>query len=389
MTRQSSINLLHILNDGFNASLLLLLPFIAREMKIDLTNVGILGSTVNMLQIFLALPAGYLASKIGGFRLLVIALLVYALAFLISSFSTGYLLVAAAFFTGGVGFALFHPVAFAVVTKIAGRHERGKALGNFTALGDLGRIGVSSLITFVITYVGWRSAALSCFAVLALVFIFYLRLLRQPEQAAVEKHEEKDATTYTDLLRNRRFIFAVASFFADTLASSSLFVFIPFLLLKRGVSPAFLGVLTSTFFVGNMLGKTTLGRLVDRFGNTKVFILSELAMAVFIVILSGSTLLPVIILSSIVLGIFTKGTVPILTTMVSESVEHHGRFEKAFGVNALITGIASTLAPSILGFLSDRYGISHAFSFSAFLAVAATVPAIAFSRTAHQTKTSS
>src|ERR1035441_8314644 len=137
-----------------------------------------------------------------------------------------------------------------------------------------------------------------------------------------------------------------------------MYVFLPFLLLKRGISPAFLGTFTAAFFVGNFFGKTALGRFVDKFGSTKVFVLSELLMAVFIFLLANSTAPILIIGCSAVLGVFTKGTVPVMQAMVSESVEHHGNFEKAFGVVAFGTSTAVTIAPLLLGYISDRLGDS-------------------------------
>ena len=373
------INLLHILNDGFKASLLLFLPFIAKEFMISLTKVGILGSAINSLEIILALPASHLASKIGGKKILVASLFFVAVGYFITGISPHYSFVVFAFIIAGIGFGMFHPVAFALVSRMFGKGKRGKQIGNFTALGDLGRVGLSSIITIVIVYIGWRSTTVAISLILLFLGLYFIHLIRKdiPIETKVEREE---GISYKDALKNKKFIFATASFCLDTIASGSLFVFIPFLLLQRNVSYAFLGVLTSTFFIGNMFGKVLLGRLVDRFGNTKVFIISELFMALFIVILSNATWLPLIIGASIILGVFTKGTIPVLTEMVVESVEHKSGTEKAFGLNATFVGIASTIGPFILGFLSDRFGIVMAFNFSAVLAIFATVPAFLFSK---------
>jgi NADH:ubiquinone oxidoreductase subunit 4 (subunit M) len=64
--------------------------------------------------------------------------------------------------------------------------------------------------------------------------------------------------------------------------------------------------------------------------------------------------------------------------MVSDSAEHHGNFEKTFAVNALVASIATTSAPLLLGFISDRLGIIAAFNTMALLALIATIPAYAF-----------
>jgi hypothetical protein len=52
---------------------------------------------------------------------------------------------------------------------------------------------------------------------------------------------------------------------------------------------------------------------------------------------------PFIVFVSVILGIFTKGTVSVSNTMVSEASEHHGIFEKAYGVKEFITNIGTTL----------------------------------------------
>jgi MFS family permease len=88
-----------------------------------------------------------------------------------------------------------------------------------------------------------------------------------------------------------------------------------------------------------------------------------------------------IVIVSIILGIFTKGTVAVTNTMVSEASEHHGNFEKAFGVNEFITNIGTTIAPLILGFLSDKFGIVSAFYAMGIAAVIAALPAYLFYRT--------
>jgi len=64
------------------ASFLLLLPFIAKDLILNLTQVGFLGTLFNSMSIMLALPAGYIAKKVGGMKTLILALFVYAVGFL-------------------------------------------------------------------------------------------------------------------------------------------------------------------------------------------------------------------------------------------------------------------------------------------------------------------
>lgn len=370
---------LHILNDGFIVSLPLLLPFIAKSIDLNLAEVGILGTFLNFLGVFLALPAGYLASKIGGLKVLVVAVLFYSLGFFGTYFSTSIFTLYLSFFVAGLGFGLFHPISFALVSRWSEKSNRGRLMGNFTAIGDLGRIAFASVITFLITLIGWQLTSLSYGLIAASIFIYLYWTFFLKRHKEIESEPQKQVfnkVALVDFLKNKQFVLTSISSAIDTLASSALFIFLPFLLIERGVESSILGSFTAAFFVGNMLGKTVLGRLVDKFGNTRVFVTAELLMAVFIVLLAHTPSLILIVILSIILGAFTKGTAPVIQTMIAESVEEQGDFEKAFGVKELISGTASSAAPVLLGLVSYKFGIVNAFNLSAFFAVLAVIPAL-------------
>ncbi len=375
------INILHILNDGAHSGLLLFLPFITEDLRLTLTQAGFLGTLVNSLSIILALPAGYLAAKVGGLKSLVLALFVYGLGYLGTGFSINYFSLFPLFLLAGAGFGVFHPIGFALIAKVTIPQKRGKAMGSFTGVGDIGRIGIASLLTFIIVALGWRMTAIVYGAITVfLAFIFYFFLLPKKENS-IPAPKNPVPVKLTEIITHDKFIYATIANFFDSFASSPLFIFLPFLLLYRGANPALLGSFSAAYFIGNFLGKTVLGRFVDRYGTVKVFIISEILMAFFILLVAGSTALPIIIVSSVILGVFTKGTAPVIQTMISHSVEHHGDFEKAFGVSQLISGCARTIAPILLGFISDKLGIASAFYTMAMVALVATIPTFLFGRT--------
>lgn len=372
-----SLNILHILNDGFYTSLLLFLPFLAADFGMNLTQAGLLGTIVNSLGMLCALPSGYLAARIGGMKLLILSAILYGAGYATMGLATSYLWLFPIFIVAGTGFALFHPVAFALVTRISPPQERGRNMGNFTAVGDVGKIGISSALTFVVVYMGWRSTAL-LYGVIAIGFgLFFLWLHRKHE------HEVKTTTQSTDLrihtiLSHPPFLLAVLTSFFDVFSSAPLFVFLPFLLLSRGIDAALLGSFSAVFFLGNLLGKSALGRFSDRFSNASVVIVSELLMALCIILLASSTSIALIVLCSIVAGMFTKGTVPVIQTMIAEASDHHGHFERSFAVNGFISAIALTISPVFLGFVSDQWGIVIAFYTMAAIASLAVIPAFFF-----------
>ena len=373
-----SLNILHSLNDGFEANYLLLLPFVVKDLQINFVQVGSLGTLLYAFSIILALPAGYISLKIGGFKTLIIALVIYSLGFLGIGFTNSYFHLLLMFILGGIGLGLFHPIAFALIAKWTTKETRGSAMGSFSAVGDIGKITISTLLTFIVIYLGWKNTAILYGGLTIFVgFLFYFLLLKKKDTFA-KKDPGSSNVSLAKILKNKQFIFAALTNVFDNFASQTLFVFLPFLLLARGFSPAVLGVFAGAFFIGNFIGRIGLGKLVDIFGNTKVFILSEILMAIFIVLLANTTPLYLIIVCSLILGIFTKGTNPIVKTMVSESVDHHGGYEKAYGLNSVFSNSAIAIAPLVLGYISQKFSVVTAFDVMALTALVAIIPALCF-----------
>lgn len=123
-----------------------------------------------------------------------------------------------------------------------------------------------------------------------------------------------------------------------------------------------------------------LGRLTDMFKNTKVFIIAELFMVLFIILLAYSNTIFFIILFSVILGSLTMGTSPIRTTMVTETNEQHGSYEKAFAVGSFVASLSSAIAPIILGYIADLYGIVNSFNLTAIFALFAVFSAYIYDK---------
>lgn len=368
------LSILHVLNDGFIVSLPLLLPFIKTDLHLDLIQIGFLGSVLSLLGVFLALPSGIIATKLGGLKSLIWAIGLYSLGFIATSISPNYLFIIIAFLIAGTGFGLFHPIAFASIAKEAPKEKLGKTMGNFTAIGDIGRVGISAGVTILATYIGWRLTS-GVYGAIGLGIFVILILSCKKGNIEVKKQNKKSASILY-FLKHKNFLMVSLTGALDSFASSSLFVFIPFLLLSKGINPAILGTFTGFFFIGNFLGKSLLGRFVDKFGNTKVFVTAEFFMAINIILFALSQSWIAIIIVAIILGALTKGTVPVIQTMLAEATEKEHSYENVFALNSLIVGIATASAPLIFGIIANKFGIIHVFSASACFALLAIISAI-------------
>ena len=372
--------ILHLFNDGYLAAMPLVLPFAAEEFSIPLSMVGLLGSLLSFSGIILALPAGAAAARFGDVRLLSFAVLCYSIGFLLLGTAGGIAAIFAAFILGSIAFGIFHPIAFSAVAKESSSSQLGRNMGIFAATGDIGRIAFAAAVTFIIGLTSWRfTSFLYGIAALFLFLFCFIYALRRNDGNKETASKSKKKLDYS-ILKKKAFGLSNAASFLDSFANASLFIFIPFLLTFRGIDAAFIGVFTSVFFVGNLLGKVIMGRLTDRVKEEYLFIGCECCIFIALIILALSPSAVIISLLALILGFFTKGTVPIVSTMIAQSVGET-EYEAAYSVNSLSTSIANTLAPLFFGLLADILGVQAIFFACGIAALLAAIPAIVLVKT--------
>lgn len=350
---------LHMMNDGYLAALPLFLPFIRDDISLSLSQAGFLGSILNFSSIILAFPSAYLGAFLGSFHALGFAALFIALSFFIMFFAQSYFLVLLAFLMGSIGFGIFHPLAFAAVAKTNGS-KLGREMGNFTANGDIGRIAFSVLLTFMIAHITWSTTALVYSVLPFVVGIIILTCRRyRNETAGTQKAEKKKKV----LCRPpKRMALLLTAIFFDNFSVISLFLFLPFLFQAKGFDTALIGSLTGVFFVGNYLGKMVCGRITECKGAKKVFLTAELCLALTVYSLSVTHNLQMMIVLLVIMGILSKGTVPVLTTFLADTAkELDMNIDGAYSVYSFVTSTAQTLSPLVLGIAAAAFGIEKLF----------------------------
>lgn len=372
--------ILHLFNDGYLAAMPLVLPFVAEEFSIPLSMVGLLGSLLSFSGIILALPAGAAAARFGAVRLLSFAVLCYSIGFLLLGTAGGIAAIFAAFILGSIAFGIFHPIAFSAVAKESSSSQLGRNMGIFAATGDIGRIAFAAAVTFIIGLTSWRfTSFLYGIAALFLFLFCFIYALRRNDGNKETASKSKKKLDYS-ILKKKAFGLSNTASFLDSFANASLFIFIPFLLTFRGIDAVFIGVFTSVFFVGNLLGKVIMGRLTDRVKEEYLFIGCECCIFIALIILALSPSAVIISILALILGFFTKGTIPIVSTMIAQSVGET-EYEAAYSVNSLSTSIANTLAPLFFGLLADILGVQAIFFACGIAALLAAIPAIVLVKT--------
>lgn len=387
------LNGYHILMDGLFDSFPIVLSFIVIGFGASEKAVGSMLSMAFVVTTLAGLSTIYLSHRWGLLRTVALITLCFAVGYVGNAFSSGLYMTGFFCIIALAGHGVFHNIAFAYLTRSNSRSVLGKTMGDFTLLGDVGRIPFVSFAGYLAAIsvgavAGWRIVCL-LYGVLALGGCVYALYLARGAKGTLFSHaNEGTATSPEDpsveikarrfpsfaLLRDGQVRLAMLTSSLDAFCSDRLFAFLPFLLLAKGVEPTIVGTFAMAFTVGSLVGKFVCGRMVDAFGNRRVFILCEVLMAGLVIVLLLSQQVWCIVVAAILLGGVTRGTVPIIQTIITEPVTDSSKLDDVFAINSLLRGGINIVSPLIFGFLASSAGIEVVYALMSIVAVLAVIP---------------
>lgn len=355
------LSALHMVNDGYVACLPLFLPFITQDISITLSQAGFLGGILHFSGVVLAFPAAFLGTYLGSFHTLGYAAIFIFISYILMFMAKSYVWVLLAFLVGSLGFGVFHPVAFAAVAKTS-QTKLGTQMGNFTANGDIGRIALSALLTFMIAKLTWGTTALIYSFLPLAAGLAVLLSGRYRNEVSPADTPDKKAHHSIFVKPTKRLMVLFTAIFTDAFSVASLFLFLPFLFQAKGFDTAIIGSLTGVFFVGNYLGKMVCGRIVELKGVKKVFLVAELLLALTVFSLAFTSNIYLLIGLLIFMGVLSKGTVPVLSTFLADTAkEMKVNIDGIYSLYSVLYNGAETISPLILGIAAAAWGIDKMF----------------------------
>ncbi len=267
-------SVIHVMNDACFALLYPLLPFIAADLHLSYTQIGMVKASFSAASSVLQIPAGILGERCGEALILLLGNVWVGLGLVLMATSGGYALLLLTSLIAGIGGNAQHPLATAIVSRAYVRARRATALGTLNFTGDLGKVIGTLVVGVIAVRGGWRMALVSVGAVtatLTLPLLIGRRVALPPVDVSVSAAETGEAHTVT----RPGFPFLLVVGALDTATRGAALTFLPFILARDGVNPASVSALFGLIFAAGAAGKFLCGWLGDRWGACAVIVTTE------------------------------------------------------------------------------------------------------------------
>lgn len=352
-----------MLNDGYASFFAPLLPLLIKRLDLSLAMAGLLG-TARILISSLAQPGlGLLVDRMQRPLLVVVGplLTICAMSLIgrVGTFEQLILLM----LVSGLGTALFHPAAAALVAT-GGGNKRGLVMAFFSAGGTLGGALAPLLIVTVVGLFGIESTPWLLLPGLLLLLWVAISLRR------ILPARERVTTVEKQAIVSRPLLLLWSVIVLRSMAAISFANFLAVLVVQRGGSTFVGGAAISVFLFSGALGGFIAGNLSDRLGR-KAIILVTLVLATpsLLLFLYGPHSLSLVVIA--VAGLFIFSSTPVGVVAAQELLPG-----KTGLVSGLVMGLAWGVGGLVLtpiGWLADRFSLVSVLTGVAFLPLLAGV----------------
>jgi MFS family permease len=365
-----AVSLGHTVTDWFPNSLFIILPYLATDLGLTYSQVGVLMGWNYFTSFFVNLPGGLIVDLVGKTgTLLGLAVALTGLPYALLGFSTSYTMALLCITFVGIGSNLWHPAALSFLARRY-PERKGLAMALHTMGGNVGSACAPVAIGVALTVLLWRRVLLVNFLVGMLLGFVLWRILAKFETARVDGrrsalslHEYGSAVR--SMARNKSILLLCSLGGLRAMTSIGLFTFLPiYLAHELQYSPALVGAYMTVVQGAGILASPVSGILSDRTGRRPVLSAGLLVTSLLLVALALLRFQFLFVGALAVLGFFLFSLQPvILAWMMDVAPANLGgtTVSALFGIQSLFAGFS----PAICGFIADRFGILSAFYFLA------------------------
>jgi MFS family permease len=354
----------HGMTHAYTASLYLLLPFIAKELGLTYSQIGLMLAVRQLMSMVVNLPAGAIVDTIGRRnQFMAVALLGSTVPYLVIGAASSFqIIVLCAGLMGAASF-LWHPAAITSLSEMY-PDRRGYGLALHELGANLGDTLMPLLTGFMLGYLSWRRVISVTVAAGLLVGVLVLRATasgRRREPVARKTSAAGYVAGLRVLFRNVNLMVLALISGIRAFTQQGLQSFLPLYLVNDLRIPAVLvGFYLAIVQVSGMIATPISGALSDRIGPKRVAtagsFTTSLAVAGFAAFNFGSAFVAALAL----VGFFMYSMRPAIFRWAIGVVP---RQYEGMTVGTLFTtqALFSTVMPLVGGILADRVGLIAVF----------------------------
>jgi MFS family permease len=366
----------HGITDWYPGSLYIVLPYLAKDLGLTYSQVGILMGWNSFSSFFVNLPGGMIVDMVGKIGLLLgLALALTGLPYFFLGFSPGYVMAMIVVTFVGTGTNLWHPAAFSFLARRY-PERKGFAIAVHLMGGNIGHTLAPVAIGVALTFLMWRHILiLNVIPGVLMGFILWRLLAKAGSIKSEGKEKEPSLKEYwlavRTMARNKSILLLCLLAGMRSMTQNGLFTFLPiYLAHELKYSSALVGIYLTVFRAAGIFATPITGVVSDKKGRRPVLTAGLLTSSIVLVALAILRLKFFFIGGLAILGFFLFSLSPVmLAWMMDLAPKNIGgtTVSALFGIQSLF----AAFAPPVCGFIADRFGILYSFYFLASTILAA------------------
>ncbi len=363
----------HGMTHTYSAAFYLLLPFMAKDLGLTYSQVGLIISIRQLMSTVVNLPAGVVVDTLGRRSLLMgLALVWAAVPYLLIGVTSSYAVILVSMGVVGLGSFLWHPAAITAISEMYPT-RRGYGLALHELGANLGDTLTPLVAGFLLVALNWRSVLLVIVAAGLLLTLVIMRMMyhvrRQRSAPSPRTLAMKDYVKgLRVVVRNGRLLILTMVSGVRSMTQLGLSTFLPlYLAHELHVPAALLGLYLAVVQASGMVATPIAGTLSDRLGPKRIATAGMFTTSVVIFGFAALNLGAAFVAALALLGFFVYSMRPAIFRWAIGVVprEYEGA---AVGMLFTTQALLPTAMPLVGGYLGDRYGL-----LSVFYVIAGTV----------------
>ena len=281
----------HGITDWYHGTMFMILPYLAKDMELSYSQVGILMGGNAFSSFFVNLPGGFIVDTLGKTGLLLgLALALSGLPYLFLGLSPNYVTVIIAVTFIGVGGNLWHPAAISVLSKRY-PERKGLAISVHMMGGHLGTTLSPLGIGLALTFLTWRNVLIMNVIPGIIMGLFLWKLFANIEMASDEgKGKGLSAKEYwvavKTMAQNKSILLLCMLSGMLQMTQSGLFTFLPiYLAHDLNYPPAMVGVYLAVTRVAGVFAAPISGAISDKRGRRSLLTAGLLITSLLLIML--------------------------------------------------------------------------------------------------------